>query len=94
MGLTRLVLSLLVVGSHFGNLGEPIGGTAVAFFTISGFLMARTIRENYAGTAGVGRFYANRLVRIVPPFIAVLLLTALVLTLRDMQPFQIPEPAR
>jgi peptidoglycan/LPS O-acetylase OafA/YrhL len=57
MGLTRLVLSLLVVGSHFGNLGEPIGGTAVAsFFTISGFLMARTIRENYSGMAGAGRF--------------------------------------
>jgi peptidoglycan/LPS O-acetylase OafA/YrhL len=90
MGLTRLLLSLLVVGSHFGNLGEPIGGTAVAsFFTISGFLMARTIRENYAGAAGVRRFYLNRAVRIVPPFIAVLLLTALVLSLRDLQPFQI-----
>ena len=88
MGLTRLVLSLLVVGSHFGNLGEPIGGTAVAsFFTISGFLMARTIRENYAGASGVRRFYVNRVVRIVPPFIAVLLLTALVLSLRGMHPF-------
>jgi peptidoglycan/LPS O-acetylase OafA/YrhL len=89
MGLARLVLSLLVVGSHFGGLGEPVGGTAVAsFFTISGFLMARTIRENYAGASGVLRFYANRTVRIVPPLIAVLLLTALVLALRDMQPFQ------
>jgi peptidoglycan/LPS O-acetylase OafA/YrhL len=88
MGLTRLVLSLLVVGSHFGNLGEPIGGTAVAsFFTISGFLMARTIRENYAGASGVGRFYSNRIVRIMPPFLAVLLLTALVLTVRGMHPF-------
>jgi peptidoglycan/LPS O-acetylase OafA/YrhL len=90
MGLTRLILSLMVVGSHFGNLGEPIGGTAVSsFFTISGFLMARTIRENYAGATGVLRFYANRVVRIVPPFVVVLLLTALVLTLRNMEPFQI-----
>jgi peptidoglycan/LPS O-acetylase OafA/YrhL len=53
MGVMRLMLSLLVVGSHVGGMGEvPSGATAIAgFFTISGFLMARTIFENYS-TAG------------------------------------------
>ena len=88
MGLVRLILSLLVVGSHFGKIDEPVGGTAVAaFFAISGFLMARTIRENYPGLGGALRFYVNRCVRIVPPFAAVLALTALFLTLRGPDPF-------
>ena len=64
MGTFRLALSLLVVASHFGGMGDtPAGGTAVAsFFAISGFLMARTIEENYSGL-GYWRFYLNRLIR-------------------------------
>lgn len=88
MGIVRLLLGLLVVGSHFGGLAEPAGGTAVsAFFAISGFLMARTIHENYPGFAGARRFYVNRAVRILPPFIVVLVATALILWLRDSRPF-------
>ncbi len=81
---------MLVVASHVGGLGSsPAGGTAVAgFFTISGFLMARTISENYAG-AGFPRFYLNRFIRIVPPFVVVLVLTAIVLWIRDSHGFQI-----
>ena len=88
MGLVRLLLSLLVVGSHFGGLGEPAGGTAVAsFFAISGFLMARTIRENYEGARGALRFYANRCLRILPPFVIVLAATALLLWARESRPY-------
>ena len=90
MGTVRLLLSLLVVGSHFANFDGIAGGTAiVAFFVISGFLMARTITENYASPGGVGRFYLNRCVRILPPFVVVLALTFLLLWSRDVQPFQI-----
>jgi peptidoglycan/LPS O-acetylase OafA/YrhL len=77
VGTFRLVLALMVVASHVGGFGDsPAGGTAVAgFFTISGFLMARTITENYSRSPG--RFYLNRVIRIGPPFVVVLLVTAL-----------------
>ena len=95
MGVMRLVLSLLVVGSHVGGMGDvPSGATAIAgFFTISGFLMARTIFENYglAGhrVEGAARFYVNRFVRIVPPFAAVAFLTWAALWIRAGRGFQI-----
>ena len=95
MGVMRLILSLLVVGSHVGGMGEvPSGATAIAgFFTISGFLMARTIFENYSTAErrleGAARFYVNRFVRIVPPFAAVALLTFGLLWVRAGRGFQI-----
>jgi len=95
MGVMRLILSLLVVGSHVGGMGEvPSGATAIAgFFTISGFLMARTIFENYSTAErrleGAARFYLNRFVRIVPPFAAVALLTFGLLWIRAGRGFQI-----
>ena len=94
MGVVRLMLSLLVVGSHVGGLGDvPSGATAIAgFFTISGFLMARTIFENYSAAGrrleGAARFYVNRFVRIVPPFAAVALLTFGLLWIRSGRGFQ------
>jgi len=94
MGVMRLMLSLLVVGSHVGGMGDvPSGATAIAgFFTISGFLMARTLFENYSAEGrrleGAGRFFVNRLVRIVPPFAAVALLTWGALWFRSGRAFQ------
>jgi len=94
MGMMRLILSLLVVGSHVGGMGGvPSGATAIAgFFTISGFLMARTIFENYSTAGrrveGAARFYVNRFVRIVPPFAAVALLTFGLLWMRAGRGFQ------
>jgi peptidoglycan/LPS O-acetylase OafA/YrhL len=92
MGLVRLALSMLVVGSHVGGLGDtPAGGAAVGgFFVLSGFLMAKTIVENYPGR-GALRFYVNRLIRLGPPLVAVLALTALVLWVRDSQGFEIKQ---
>jgi peptidoglycan/LPS O-acetylase OafA/YrhL len=93
MGTVRFLLSLLVVGSHFGGLDGIAGGTAVAaFFVISGFLMARTITENYASLSGARRFYLNRCVRILPAFVVILVLTFILLYSREGRPFQItPE---
>lgn len=95
MGVMRLMLSLFVVGSHVGGMGEtPAGSAAIAgFFTISGFLMARTILENYNDHTrrahGILRFYTNRAIRLGPPLIATIALTWLTLSMRDARPFQI-----
>ena len=68
------------------------GTTAIAgFFAISGFLMARTISENYRGRTP--QFYLNRVIRIGPPLAAVMVVTALALWSRHSQPFQITLPA-
>jgi peptidoglycan/LPS O-acetylase OafA/YrhL len=94
MGVMRLMLSLLVVGSHVGGMGgTPAGSAAIAgFFTISGFLMARTILDNYNDPTrrmhGILRFYTNRAIRLGPPLIATVALTWFALWMRDARPFQ------
>jgi peptidoglycan/LPS O-acetylase OafA/YrhL len=93
VGTFRLILSLFVVGSHVGGMGDtPAGTTAIAgFFTLSGFLMARTISENYPGRRAA-YFYLNRAIRLGPPLAAVTFGTALALWMRDSQPFRITLP--
>ena len=93
MGRFRLILSLLVVGSHVGALGyAPAGGAGImGFFTLSGFLMARTISENYAGGSGILRFYGNRVLRIAPPLVAVGVASAIFLWVRGSAGFQLVQ---
>lgn len=52
------------------------------FFLLSGYLMARVLDRSYATDGGTRRFFANRALRIYPPYLAVLgLSVALVLAL-------------
>jgi peptidoglycan/LPS O-acetylase OafA/YrhL len=68
----RFALALEVVCFHTG-MGEIAGPIAVvAFFVLSGFLIARVLEENYlARERGAVRFYANRLLRLLPAFLVV-----------------------
>src|SRR5688572_15599104 len=90
LGVVRLLLAMLVVGSHVGAIGwSSAGGVGIGgFFAISGFLMAKTISANYTG-AGFGRFYVNRVIRLAPPLAAVMALTVLLLYIRDGEGFRI-----
>jgi peptidoglycan/LPS O-acetylase OafA/YrhL len=75
-GLVRFFLSYLVVLSHLtGSVyAEHFGFYAVrAFFVISGFLMTSALHEVYRFD-GV-RFWTNRLLRLLPPYYFVCLLT-------------------
>jgi peptidoglycan/LPS O-acetylase OafA/YrhL len=89
VGVVRLFLAMLVVGSHVGALGWSSGGGVGigGFFAISGFLMARTIAANYAG-AGFGRFYVNRVIRLGPPLVTVMAVTVLLLYVREGKGFR------
>jgi peptidoglycan/LPS O-acetylase OafA/YrhL len=90
LGVVRLLLAMFVVGSHVGAIGwTSSGGVGIGgFFAISGFLMARTIAANYAGT-GFGRFYVNRFIRLAPPLMAVMALTVVLILVRDGEGFRI-----
>jgi peptidoglycan/LPS O-acetylase OafA/YrhL len=75
VGLLRLCLALSVACFHFEllpGLQLPDGATAVnAFFVISGFLIALVMERHYAGR--LGDFWKARLLRIFPPYWALLL---------------------
>jgi len=73
VGLLRTILALLVVGSHLGAFG---GATFAVkgFFIISGFYMALLISTRYHKLP-VGDFYASRLLRLLPLYWVIGLLT-------------------
>lgn len=73
MGILRTILALLVVGSHL----HAFGGAAFAvksFFIISGFYMALVINTRYWALP-VSNFYASRLLRLLPLYWVIGLLT-------------------
>jgi peptidoglycan/LPS O-acetylase OafA/YrhL len=86
-GTFRLFLAVMVVVSHSALLGgKPIyqvvepwgfGNTAVmVFFVLSGYIIAEALGSFYAGR--VGSFLLNRSLRIIPPYLTALLVSALV----------------
>ena len=85
LGAFRFVLALMVVEQHFlhlltsaasGMLSQlGLGAVAVAvFFVVSGFIVTEANLVFYAGRPLA--FFANRLLRVVPPYIAAVLLSA------------------
>ncbi len=76
-GGVRLLLALMVVVSHLvgGEYLQHFGYYAVrGFFILSGFLMTLGLNERY--DFDVRRFWANRVLRLLPPYYLVCLLTA------------------
>ena len=73
MGSLRFILALLVVGSHLNAFGGATFAVK-AFFIISGFYMALVINTRYYKLP-VSSFYASRLLRLLPLYWVVGLLT-------------------
>ncbi len=81
-GTFRLVLALIVVFSHLvgARYTAHMGFYAVrAFFVLSGFVMTSALNEVY-GRDGF-RFWSNRFLRLLPPYYAVCIATALAIRL-------------
>jgi peptidoglycan/LPS O-acetylase OafA/YrhL len=76
----RAVAILAVVAYHVGIPGLPGGFVGVdVFFVISGFLIIGQIRTGLErGHFTFGEFYARRALRILPPFLLVLLACLLI----------------
>jgi peptidoglycan/LPS O-acetylase OafA/YrhL len=75
----RAVSFLLVFLAHSGLEDRVPGGLGVTtFFFLSGFLITTLMRQELAETGQVSfrQFYLRRVLRILPPFYAVLLLSA------------------
>lgn len=78
-GTLRFALAMMVAVGHLAQV-QVIGNIAVfGFFALSGYLMTAVTHGPYAGA--LHRYAANRLLRIFPPYLAVLALTILVLAL-------------
>ena len=86
LGALRFLLAVMVMAQHFQHLLPPsgaalfqragLGMVAVAvFFVMSGFVVAEASILFYARRPGA--FFANRLLRVVPPYLAALALSVL-----------------
>jgi peptidoglycan/LPS O-acetylase OafA/YrhL len=72
VGCLRLVLATLVLLSHAGVriVGYNPGVFAVVvFYLISGYVMAGLIHSHYDAPRHIGRFYADRTLRIFPQYL-------------------------
>ena len=87
LGAYRFGLALMVVAQHFQHLLRPdqrdtfsssgLGAIAVAaFFVVSGFVVAEALATFYQDRSGA--FLANRVLRLLPPYLAALALSILV----------------
>ena len=84
---TRFFLSCVVLEAHFWPLGMPwlAWASVFGFYTLSGFLMTRVLRERYGfGLLNLGRFMCNRVLRLWPAYLAVLAVTAAMLLIPGM----------
>jgi peptidoglycan/LPS O-acetylase OafA/YrhL len=89
MGILRVLLAILVVGSHtspFFGLKLPSGYYAVeAFFLISGFYMASILNEKYfAHKGGYKLFISNRFLRIYPLYYILLVIIIIYSAIREL----------
>lgn len=83
-GSLRFILVTLVVLEH---LGHQIGGreasfqsgipAVVLFYLLAGYVVAQLFDRYFTGPGGLGRFYWERVLRIYPTYIFILLLTGI-----------------
>lgn len=78
LGTLRLLLALAVLLSHaevrFYGLNPGVIAV-VGFYVISGYVMTGLLRRYYPGGADIPRYCLDRLLRLMPPYLAVAALT-------------------
>ena len=84
-GAFRVLLALLVVGSHLSalNIGRP---AVFAFFVLSGYWVTKMYDEKYRAYGSVWIFYQSRFLRIWLPFAASYLIFFALLSLFGPEP--------
>lgn len=83
LGILRFVLALLVLISHIPGLGMPLNpgvSAVILFYFISGYLMGRSYRRfQQHSKRPVRDFYVDRLLKLMPQYSVVVLLTFLLI---------------
>lgn len=96
MGILRFTLAILVLISHTGRTIHGLNPgvmAVVAFYVISGYVMASLIERHYAGQSQTGYFYGDRLLRIYPQYALYAIATAVwYATIGHSTPFLAPAP--
>lgn len=82
LGTWRLFLALLVVHGHLHDDWWAASFAVFSFYVISGYLVTLMMNRRYRYTArGIRAFFANRALRIYPPYYLAVALSLLVLAL-------------
>ena len=83
LGMLRFILALLVLLSHIPGLGMPLNpgvSSVILFYFISGYLMGRSYqRFQLHSFQPVRDFYYDRLLKLMPQYSVVVLLTFLLI---------------
>ncbi|MBD9426162.1 acyltransferase [Pseudomonas sp. PDM15] len=83
LGILRFVLALMVLLSHIPGLGMPLNpgvSAVILFYFISGYLMGRSYqRFQRHSTQPIRDFYFDRLLKLMPQYSVVVLLTFLLI---------------
>jgi peptidoglycan/LPS O-acetylase OafA/YrhL len=85
--LTRFLLSCIVLEAHIWPLHIPwlAWQSVFGFYTLSGFLMVRVLRERYGfGWWNFGLFVVNRVLRLWPAYLVLLAISAAGLAFLDI----------
>jgi peptidoglycan/LPS O-acetylase OafA/YrhL len=79
LGFIRFVLAMMVLLNHLWlPTANTIGAHAVTgFYIVSGFLMTKVINEVYLGDKGRFRYLINRVLRIYPLYLLILMATVI-----------------
>jgi peptidoglycan/LPS O-acetylase OafA/YrhL len=83
LGLFRYFLALGVAYGHLTNelIWMSTAYSVFCFYLVSGYLMSLVLNEVYIGSENTFRYLANRALRIYPPYIVVLIVTTVTVSL-------------
>ncbi|WP_082629066.1 acyltransferase family protein [Pseudomonas sp. TTU2014-080ASC] len=85
LGILRFILALLVLLSHIWGLGMPLNlgvSSVILFYFISGYLMGRSYgRFQQHSVRPVRDFYVDRLLKLMPQYVLIVILTAVLMRL-------------
>lgn len=83
-GILRFVLAFVVAMSHMGVIGVTNFGVSavVVFYILSGYVMSHSFSSNFGGKINnSGRFYIDRIMRIYPMYLIILIITIVFLVI-------------
>jgi peptidoglycan/LPS O-acetylase OafA/YrhL len=90
LGTYRFILASIVIIGHLWIRTPGMHYAVGSFYIISGFLMTAILHERYGfAPKGLGKYFANRALRIYPTYLIIVGLTLLIVILYPWLPWQV-----